>query len=162
MTQIAVVGIDCRFPGADTTEALWQALMNGDIATSTVPATRWDVDRFYSAAGRPGTMNSRHAHLIDDIDLFDNEFFGISPVEAAAMDPQQRLVLQSAWRAIEDAAIDPRALAGTDAGVFVGMMASEWGALNMLDYPGLTPQRGIGGGHAMVANRVSYHLNFTA
>ena len=34
MTQIAVVGIDCRFPGADTTEALWQALMNGDIATS--------------------------------------------------------------------------------------------------------------------------------
>ncbi len=106
-------------------------------------------------------MNTRYAHFIDDADLFDHEFFGISPVEAAALDPQQRLVLQSAWRAIEDAALDPRALAGTDTGVFVGMMSSEWGALNMLDYPGLTPQRGIGGGHAMVANRVSYHLNLT-
>jgi acyl transferase domain-containing protein len=161
MNQIAVVGIDCRFPSAPTADALWQLLMNGDVATSIVPAARWDADRYHSDAARPGTMNTRHAHFIDDIDLFDNEFFGISPLEAAAMDPQQRLVLQSAWRAIEDAAIDPRALAGTDAGVFVGMMASEWGALNMLDYPGLTPQRGIGGGHAMVANRVSYHLNLT-
>ena len=161
MTEVAVVGIDCRFPGAATADALWQLLMSGNVATSTVPGSRWDVDRFHSDAGRPGTMNTRYAHFIDDIDLFDNEFFGISPVEAAALDPQQRLVLQSAWRAIEDAAIDPRALAGTDAGVFVGMMASEWGALNMLDYQGLTPQRGIGGGHAMVANRVSYHLNFT-
>ena len=106
-------------------------------------------------------MNTRHAHFIDDADVFDHEFFGVSPVEAAALDPQQRLVLQSAWRAIEDAALDPRSLAGTDTGVFVGMMSSEWGALNMLDYPALTPQRGIGGGHSMVANRVSYHLNLT-
>src|SRR5215208_6683015 len=50
-------------------------------------------------------------------------------------------------------------LAGTDASVFVGMMLSEWGALNLLDFPALTSQRGIGGGHSMVANRVSYHLN---
>ena len=81
-------------------------------------------------------MNTRYAHFIDDADLFDHEFFGISQVEAAALDPQQRLVLQSVWRALEDAAIDPRALAGTDAGVFVGMMLSEWGALNLLDFPG--------------------------
>ena len=161
MTEIAIVGIDCRFPGAATTDALWQLLMNGDVATSVVPAARWDIDRFHSDSLRPGTMNTRHAHFIDDVDVFDNEFFGISPVEAAALDPQQRLVLQSAWRAIEDAAIDPRSLAGTDTGVFVGMMSSEWGALNLLDYPALTPQRGIGGGHSMVANRVSYHLNLT-
>ncbi len=161
MTEIAVVGIDCRFPGAATADALWQLLMNRDVAASVVPAARWDIDRFHSDQPRPGTMNTRHAHFIDDADIFDHEFFGISPVEAAALDPQQRLVLQSAWRAIEDAALDPRSLAGTDTGVFVGMMSSEWGALNMLDYPGLTPQRGIGGGHSMVANRVSYHLNLT-
>ena len=161
MTQIAVVGIDCRFPGAATAEGLWQLLMNGDVATSVVPAARWDIDRFHSDQMRPGTMNTRHAHFIDDADLFDHEFFGISPVEAAALDPQQRLVLQSAWRAIEDAALDPRALAGTDAGVFVGMMSSEWGAVSLLDYPNLTPQRGMSAGQAMVANRVSYHLNLT-
>ena len=161
MTEIAIVGIDCRFPRAATTDALWHLLMNRDVATSVVPAARWDIDRFHSGSPRPGTMNTRHAHFIDDVDIFDNEFFGISPVEAAALDPQQRLLLQSAWRAIEDAAIDPRSLAGTDTGVFVGMMSSEWGVLNLLDYPALTPQRGIGGGHSMVANRVSYHLNLT-
>jgi acyl transferase domain-containing protein len=161
MTQIAVVGIDCRFPGAATAEGLWQLLMNGDVATRVVPAARWDIDRFHSDQIRPGTMNTRHAHFIDNADLFDHEFFGISPVEAAALDPQQRLVLQSAWRAIEDAALDPRALAGTDTGVFVGMMSSEWGAISLLDYPNLTPQRGMSAGQAMVANRVSYHLNLT-
>jgi acyl transferase domain-containing protein len=161
MTQIAVVGIDCRLPGAAATDALWQLLMDGDVATSVVPGARWDVDSVHSDQLRPGTMNTRFAHFIDDADLFDHEFFGISPVEAAALDPQQRLVLQSAWRAIEDAALDPRALAGTDTGVFVGMMASEWGAMNMLDYPNMTPQRGMGAGQAMVANRVSYHLNLT-
>ena len=161
MTVIAIVGIDCRFPHAATTDALWHLLMNRGVATSVVPTARWDIARFHSASPRPGTMNTRHAHFIDDADIFDHEFFGISPGEAAALDPQQRLVLQSAWRAIEDAALDPRSLSGTDTGVFVGMMSSEWGALNMLDYPALTPQRGIGGGHSMVANRVSYHLNLT-
>ncbi len=159
MTEIAIVGMDCRFPHAPDTEALWQLLMSGGVAASVVPTDRWDIERFHSESARPGTMNTRFAHFIEDADLFDHEFFGIAPVEAGALDPQQRLVLQSAWRAIEDAAIDPRTLAGSDAGVFVGMMSSEWGALNMLDYPALTPQRGIGGGHAMVANRVSYHLN---
>jgi acyl transferase domain-containing protein len=159
MTQIAVVGIDCRLPQAATPAALWQLLMNQGVAADVVPAARWDIDRFHSDQPRPGTMNTRYANFIDDADVFDHEFFGISPVEAAALDPQQRLVLQSAWRALEDAAIDPRSLAGTETGVFIGMMSSEWGALNLLDYPGMTPQRGMGGGHSMVANRVSYHLN---
>ena len=161
MADVAVVGIDCRFPGAPTPDALWQLLMDGTVAKSVVPAARWDVERFHRADACQGTMNTRYAHFIDDADLFDNEFFGIAPLEAAALDPQQRMVLQSAWRAIEDASIDPTTLAGSDAGVFVGMMLSEWGAINLLDYPALTSHRGIGGGHAMVANRVSYHLNLT-
>jgi acyl transferase domain-containing protein len=159
MTQIAVVGIDCRFPGAPTPDALWRLLCSGGVAASAVPADRFDIDRYHSEQPKPGTMNSRYAHFIDDVELFDHEFFGILPAEAAALDPQQRLVLQSAWRAIEDAALDPRALAGTNTGVYVGMMSSEWGAVTMHDYAGLTPHVAIGGGHAMVANRVSYHLN---
>jgi acyl transferase domain-containing protein len=160
-SPIAVVGMDCRFPCAADIDEMWRLLMNAQVAKCVVPAARWDIDRFHSTQLRPGTMNTRYAHFIDDADLFDHEFFGISPVEAAALDPQQRLVLQSVWRALEDAAIDPRALAGTEAGVFVGMMLSEWGAHNLLDFPALTSQRGIGGGHSMVANRVSYHLNLT-
>lgn len=97
--------------------------------------------------------------FIDDPDAFDPAFFGISPREAAAMDPQQRLLLQCSWRAIEDAAVAPEDLAGTDTGVFVGVMANEWAHLQLADYDGITARHGSGNGYFMGANRVSYHLD---
>ena len=95
------------------------------------------------------------------MDAFDNEFFGIAPIEAAALDPQQRLLLQSSWRALEDAGIDPRSLAGTPTGVFVGVMSSEWTSLQLLDFAAVSAFLGTGSGYFMTANRVSYHLGLT-
>src|SRR5271167_3394769 len=68
-------------------------------------------------------------------------------------------LLQASWRALEDAGIDPRSLAGTPTGVFVGMMSSEWSSLQMFDFAGVTAFRGAGSGYFMTANRISYHLN---
>jgi acyl transferase domain-containing protein len=161
MTPIAVVGIDCRFPGAPDKDAFWRLLMDGVVTDTEVPSQRWDVDAYYHPHGVAGSMNTRRAHFIDDVDAFDNDFFGIAPIEAAALDPQQRLLLQASWRALEDAGIDPRSLAGTPTGVFVGMMSSEWGILQILDFPRLTEFRGAGSGYFMTANRISYHLNLT-
>ena len=158
---IAVVGIDCRFPGAPDKDAFWRLLMNGVVTDSEVPSQRWDIDTYYHPDGVAGSMNTRRAHFIDEVDAFDNDFFGIAPIEAAALDPQQRLLLQASWRALEDAGIDPRSLAGTPTGVFVGMMSSEWSTLQMHDFAGLTPFRGAGSGYFMAANRISYHLNLT-
>ncbi len=161
VTPIAVVGIDCRFPGAPDKEAFWRLLMDGVVTDTEVSSQRWDVDAYYHPDGVAGSMNTRRAHFIDDVDAFDNDFFGIAPVEAAALDPQQRLLLQTSWRALEDAGIDPRSLAGTRTGVFVGMMSSEWGIAQMLDFAGLTAFSGAGSGYFMTANRISYHLNLT-
>ena len=161
MTPIAVVGIDCRFPGAPDKDAFWRLLMDGVVTDTEVPSQRWDVDTYYHPDGAAGSMNTRRAHFIDDVDAFDNDFFGIAPIEAAALDPQQRLLLQTSWRALEDAGIDPRSLAGTPTGVFVGMMSSEWTSLQMLDFPEVTAFRGAGSGYFMTANRISYHLNLT-
>jgi acyl transferase domain-containing protein len=158
---IAVTGIDCRFPGAPDKDAFWRLLMDGVVTDSEVPSQRWDVDAFYHREGAPGSMNTRRGHFIDDVDSFDNDFFGMAPIEAAALDPQQRLLLQSSWRAIEDAGIDPRALAGTATGVFVGVMSSEWSSMQLLDFAELSPFRGIGSGYFMTANRISYHLGLT-
>ena len=161
MTAIAVVGIDCRFPRAPGKDAFWRLLMDGVVTDTEVPPQRWDVDAYYHRDGRAGSMNTRRAHFIDDVDAFDNDHFGIAPIEAAALDPQQRLLLQTSWRALEDAGIDPRSLAGTPTGVFVGMMSSEWTNLQMSDYAELTAVRGAGSGYFMAANRISYHLNLT-
>ena len=161
MMPIAVVGVDCRFPGAPDKDAFWRLLMDGVVADSEVPSQRWDVDAYYRSDGAPGSTNTRRGHFIDNVDTFDNDFFGIAPVEAGALDPQQRLLLESTWRAIEDAGIDPRSLAGTPTGVFVGIMSSEWSNLQILDFAGLTAVRGTGSGYFMAANRISYHLGLT-
>ena len=161
MIPIAVVGIDCRFPGAPNKDAFWRLMMDGVVTDTEVPPQRWDVDTFYEPDGPPGSMNTRRGHFIDKVDAFDNDFFGITPIEAAALDPQQRLLLQSSWRALEDAGTDPRWLAGTPTGVFVGVMSSEWSSLQLLDFADVSPFLGTGSGYFMMANRVSYHLGLT-
>ncbi len=161
MTPIAVVGIDCRFPGAPDKDAFWRLMMDGVVTDTEVPPQRFDVNTFYHPDGVAGSMNTRRAHFIDDVDAFDNDFFGIAPVEAAALDPQQRLLLQSSWRALEDAGMDPRSLVGTSTGVFVGVMSSEWSSLALLDFADISPFLGTGSGYFMTANRVSYHLGLT-
>ncbi|WP_433733210.1 type I polyketide synthase [Nocardia sp. CA-129566] len=159
MTDIAIVGLDCRFPQAPDPTALWQLLLDGRDAISEVPANRWQADDFHDPAGAPGTINTRSGGFLDDADAFDHEFFGIAPREAEAMDPQQRLLLQTTWRAFEDATLDPRAQAGSRTGVFVGVMANEWANLQMSDYAAITPQFGSGNGYFMTANRLSYQLD---
>ncbi|WP_454197665.1 type I polyketide synthase [Nocardia sp. Marseille-Q1738] len=159
MTDIAIVGLDCRFPQAPDPAALWQLLIDGGDVISEVPANRWNADDFHDPAGAPGTINTRSGGFIDDADAFDDEFFGITPREAEAMDPQQRLLLQATWRAFEDATLDPRAEAGSRTGVFVGVMANEWANLQMSDYAAITPQHGSGNGYFMTANRLSYQFD---
>jgi 8-amino-7-oxononanoate synthase len=157
--DIAIVGIDCRFPKAPDAVALWDLLMGGDEGIAEVPENRWDAAQFYDATGKPGAVNHRTGGFISDADAFDHEFFGITPREAQAMDPQQRLLLQAAWRALEDATLDPRSQAGTNTGVFVGVMANEWAHQHMRDFSQITAQAGSGNGYFMTANRLSYQLD---
>ncbi|WP_326691073.1 acyltransferase domain-containing protein [Streptomyces sp. NBC_01795] len=142
---VAVVGLDCAFPGAAGPEGYWR-LLTGDQDTVGEPPT----SRF-----RGGAVGA----FLGDADAFDPGFFGIATAEATAMDPQQRLLLQCTWRAVEDSGLPPPRLAGTRTGTYVGAMSDDWARLALADPAGITPRTGTGSGRAMLANRLAYQLD---
>ncbi|HEV2149633.1 MAG TPA: beta-ketoacyl synthase N-terminal-like domain-containing protein, partial [Longimicrobiaceae bacterium] len=157
---IAIVGIGCRFPGADGPEELWRVLRDGIDAVSEVPAGRWDVEALYDPDPKaPGKMSTRWGGFLRSVDGFDAAFFGIAPREAARMDPQQRILLEVAWEALEDAGQDPERLAGSATGVFVGISGSDYGQLQFGDPALGDAYAGTGGALSIAANRLSYALD---
>ncbi|MET0699702.1 MAG: polyketide synthase, partial [Mycobacterium sp.] len=127
---IAVVGVGCRFPGGvNNADQYWELLKDGRSGIVRVPAERWDADAYYTDDHTvPGTICNREGGFLTSWqpDEFDADFFAISPREAAAIDPQQRLLLEVACEALEDAGITPRAIRGTQTGVFVGQTAYDY------------------------------------
>src|SRR2546426_12786182 len=101
-----------RFPGAHNTAEFWRNLSNGvesisfftaeEMAPAGVPAWALDQPNFVNAGG-----------VLDDIDLFDAHFFGLSARDAEIMDPQQRLFLECAWESLEDAGYNPETYPGS-------------------------------------------------
>ncbi|KPI14703.1 6-deoxyerythronolide-B synthase, partial [Actinobacteria bacterium OK074] len=158
---IAVIGLACRLPGAPTPDALWRLLRAGDSAIRPTPAERLGVGAGTAdASDSPsGDGAPRWGGFLDDVDLFDAGFFGVSPREADAMDPQQRLVLELAWEALEDSRIVPGRLADTSTGVFIGAAHDDYATLlHALGPENVTHQSFTGTHRALIANRLSYLL----
>jgi acyl transferase domain-containing protein/thioesterase domain-containing protein/acyl carrier protein len=157
---IAIIGMGCRLPGADSPDAYWTLLNGGVDAVSEVPADRWDIDAYYDAdPGERGKMNTRCGGFLQDIAGFDPQFFGISQSEADRMDPQQRLLMETAWEALEDAGIAPDTLAGSRTGVYVGISAGDYAALQLADARWADAYAGSGNAFSIAANRISYFLD---
>ncbi len=160
MEPIAIIGIGCRFPGAENPEAFWRLLCDGVDAISEIPANRWDVDYYYDPEpGKPGKMSTRWGGFLDQVDGFDAAFFGISPREAERMDPQQRIVLEVAWEALENAGIAPDSLSGSQSGVFVGIGNYDYCRILANDNSRISAYDGTGNTLSIAANRLSYSLD---
>ncbi|MGH3760840.1 type I polyketide synthase [Actinophytocola sp.] len=158
---IAIVGMGCRLPGGvDSPAEFWKSLVDGVDAISEVPPGRWEYYESGSAEDAAAVRGtSRLGGFVSDVDGFDAAFFGISPREAALMDPQQRIALEVSWEALEHAGIVPSALAGSDAGVYIGVNTDDHGRKLLEDLPRIEAWTGIGSSMCAVANRVSYALD---
>jgi pimaricinolide synthase PimS1 len=148
---VAIVGMSCRYPGGvSSPEDLWSLVAAGTDAISGFPTDRgWDIEGIYDPELRhPATSSVREGGFVDAATDFDSAFFGISPREALSADPQQRLLLEASWEALEAAGIDPGSLRGTQAGVFAGVMYSDYGDAVQGVVPGMSA--------SPVAGRVAY------
>ena len=155
---IAIIGMDCRFPGADNVDAFWDLIKNGKDAISKIPSDRFNLNDYYDARGVAGKMNGQWGGFIDNIKMFDAAFFGISPIEAENMDPQQRLILELTYHALQSAGYSFQELAGSDTGVFIGISHSDYG--NMLAKSNINAYLATGNSLSISANRISYLYDF--
>ncbi|AIQ12933.1 SDR family NAD(P)-dependent oxidoreductase [Paenibacillus durus] len=161
-TDIAVIGVNGRYPDSPNLEEFWNHLQAGENCIREVPKERWDWKEHYDSSRKDKQKSyTKWAGFIEDIDKFDPLFFSISPFEAAGMDPNERLFLETVWATLEDAGYtgEKFAKANHKVGVFVGNNNSSYEWLS-----GAASARGIftqaHSAYWSIANRVSYFFNF--
>ncbi|MCC2314660.1 type I polyketide synthase [Cellulomonas xiejunii] len=146
--SVVITGMSCRLPGAAGIAEYWDLLLAGAARFGPPPAGRFDDGRAWSGA------------YIDDPYAFDAGHFEITPAEAAGIDPQHRLLLMLAVEALDDAGLDPAAVAGR-LGVFVGADSHDYSDIAVRE-PGEAPMDyGNRASLAGASGRISYHLGAT-
>lgn len=122
---IAIVGMSCRFPGANNLEEFWKLLYEGKEGVQLCPSFRWKKEHCI-IGGSGKERNTRAGFLAKPVDEFDTKFFGLSPTEAFFLDPQARLLHELVWESLENSGIDPLSLRGNHSGIFLGSWANEY------------------------------------
>ncbi|MGA8233752.1 MAG: amino acid adenylation domain-containing protein [Candidatus Acidiferrales bacterium] len=164
---VAIIGMGGRFPGARNVAEFWKNQLAGIESISHFTVEELEVPDAVELSRHPNYVRARS--ILEDVDLFDAEFFGMYPREAELMDPQQRLFLEVCWTALEDAGCDPFAYPGA-IGVYGGNSVSTYflsrlcadpdfirrftGAYQVGNYPEM-----MGNNVDFLATRVSYKLN---
>ena len=154
---IAIIAMAGRFPGARDVETLWRNLCDG---LEGIRFFRPDeIDPGVRAELRNDPDYVRARGVIDDVEMFDAAFFGISPKEAELMDPQQRIFLELAWQCLERGGYAPDETR-VPVGVFAGMYNATYFQRHVAGYPERIEQ--LGEFQVMLANEKDYIATRTA
>ncbi|KAF8821373.1 putative type I fatty acid synthase, partial [Cardiosporidium cionae] len=155
---VAVLGAACRLPGSSSSAtSFFEMMQSGVDCGGEIPLTRWNMFAFYSQdANETDCCYVRQANFIDNVEMFDNSAFSISPVETKIMDPQQRLMLEVTYEAIVNSGFTKEGVNGQEFGVFLGSSCCDW---QMIEVP-CGPFSGTGSAAAILPNRVSYIFGF--
>lgn len=158
---IAVIGIAGRFPSAPDVRTFWQLLLEGDGVTEAPRDREWMRALYDPEPGAKGRVPTTRGGFLPELDLFDAEFFEISPREAARTDPQQRLLLEVAYETAQDAGIPVGRLARQHTGVFVGSLFNDFWFRQVDDLSTVDMHAAVGGAPSALAGRISYAFGWT-
>ncbi|MGB9178314.1 MAG: type I polyketide synthase, partial [Pyrinomonadaceae bacterium] len=160
-SDIAIIGMALRLPGARNVEQFWRNLCDG------VESITFFTDEELKASGVDDALlaNPRYVKangVLDDIASFDAAFFGFNPREAEMMDPQHRLFLECTWEALEHAGYNSETYQGR-IGIHAGVGFNTY-LFNLVSNPELIESAGyfqtmLGNGNSFLATLASYKLN---
>ena len=164
-SDIAIIGMAGRFPGANSIDEFWSNLQAGH--DSLRPFTN---EELVSCGVPPEVYNHPDfvpaGQVCDDVDKFDAAFWAIGKLEAEVMDPQHRVFMETAWHAVESAGYAPRSGTPAQCGVFASSGIDGYlihhlngGALKNPLEPGDLFMTEVGSEKDYMATRVSYALN---
>ena len=157
--EIAVIGMDCRFPGANNTREFWENL------TNSVESISFFSDEELKREGVPPQLMEQPGYIrakgvLEDIEYFEAGFFNFTPSEAELMDPQLRIFFECVWHALEDSGYNPETYTGA-IGMFAGNAVNHYWVAKTI----FAKQFQVFGKfkadllNTHFSTRVSYHLN---
>ncbi|KAI4123893.1 MAG: hypothetical protein LQ338_005067 [Usnochroma carphineum] len=152
---IAIIGMGCRFPGADSVDEFWDLLTEGKSMLSEMPEARF-------GQGRPARSNSSlrfWGNFLKDIEAFDHGFFKKSPRESVSMDPQQRVLLQVAYEALESSGYFSDWSRLDDVGCYIGACATDYD-FNVASHPP-TAYSAIGTLRSFLSGKLSHYFGWS-
>jgi acyl transferase domain-containing protein/acyl carrier protein len=130
--RIAVIAVDCKFPGAKNIKEFWNNLKNGVESISFS-----SEDELKKVGVNPALMDNPNfvkamGGVLEDKELFDASFFGYSPREAELLNPQTRIFMECAWNVLECAGYQPDSFKGL-IGLYAGASGGAyWDTLTLL------------------------------
>ncbi|KAL8699113.1 MAG: hypothetical protein Q9224_001556 [Gallowayella concinna] len=160
---VAVIGMACRFPGANNVEELWHLISTGKSTVQELPKERVDsrASFRFSQDHKWASRQKFFGNFMDRPDSFDHAFFGLNPREAVYMDPQQRLLLETAYQAVEASGYlrKHQKESGDAVGVFIGNTSIDYLA-NTTSYPpsAYTSTGTLG---SFLCGRIGHHFGWT-
>ena len=162
--DIAIVGMACRFPDADSPEQFWENVSQG------VESIEEFSKEALLASGIPKETIEQPNYIksgvvLKKLDQFDADYFGFTPREAEILDPQQRLLFECTSEALEVGGYGRRD-EKLRVGVFVGVGDSTYLLENILLRPDLLSNVGrlgiqLGNSKDFAATRISHKFNLT-
>lgn len=132
--DIAIVGMSCRFPGAENVNEYWNLLKDPEPQFAPIPRARWVHDSFFSDDRRDThTAYVDRLAAVADVGMFDAKHYKIPPRRARALDPQHRLLVDLAREAIQDAGWETSGFDRENTSVIVGLGESGYRELSTIN-----------------------------
>ncbi|KAG6011444.1 Type I Iterative PKS [Claviceps lovelessii] len=161
LAPLAICGMACRLSGGvKTPDELWDFILAKKDGRCRVPASRYNIDAFYSEKKKPSTVSTQYGYFLDesiDPGALDTSCFTMNRSEVERADPQMRLLLEVALETLEDAGVtDWR---GRTIGTFIANFAEDWYEMMAKENLPWGINRSAGGSDYLAANRISYEFD---